>query len=402
MKDKGFFNSEQFSTTKAETLDSDTPVIGIGASAGGLKALELFLGSAPEKSGMAFIVVQHLDPTRESTMVEMLKRVTSMPVFQAQGQTVVQPNCVYIIPPNKDMSLFHGALHLFEPVAPRGLRLPIDYLFRSLAEDRGGRAIAVILSGMGTDGTLGLKAIKEKGGMVLVQEPASAKFDSMPQSAINTGLVDVVAPAEELIFKAIAYLKHKPLIGGLEQGLADKDNNIIEKIVILLRSQTGHDFSLYKKTTVYRRIVRRLGIHQIKDLATYIRFLQENPQELQVLFKELLIGVTSLFRDPETWEQLKEQAILELFTTRTPDQPLRAWVAGCSTGEEAYSLAIIFKEALDTLNQPPTFRFRSLPPTLIETPLKRPAGVSIQTTLLQMFPRNGCAAFSLKMKAVTG
>ncbi|WP_241422458.1 chemotaxis protein CheB [Candidatus Contubernalis alkaliaceticus] len=357
-KEKNFSTSEQFSTTKVKTLDADFPIIGIGASAGGLEALELFLGNVPEKSGIAFIVVQHLDPTREGAMVELLKRVTPMLVFQAQEQTAVQPNCVYIIPPNKDMSLFHGALHLFEPVAPRGLRLPIDYLFRSMAEDRGERAIVAILSGMGTDGTLGLKAVKEKGGMVLVQEPASAKFDSMPKSSINTGLVDVVAPAEELIFKAIAYLKHKPVIGGLEQGLTDKDSNTFEKIAILLRSQTGHDFSFYKKTTVYRRIERRLGIHQINDLATYIRFLQENPQELQVLFKELLIGVTSFFRDPEAWEQLKKQAILELFATRSLDQPLRAWVPACSTGEEAYSLAIIFKEALEYAKPTAGFSFQ--------------------------------------------
>lgn len=354
-KDKGFLTNEQFSTTKTETPDADFPIIGIGASAGGLEALELLLGNVPEKSGMAYIVVQHLDPTREAAMVELLGRVTPMSVFQAQEQTAVQPDCVYIIPPNKDMSLFHGKLYLFEPVAPRGHRLPIDYLFRSMAEDRRERAIAVILSGMGTDGTLGLKAIKEKGGVVLAQEPASAKFDSMPQSAIKTGLVDMVAPAEELIIKAIAYLKHKPLIDESEHGLADKDNNTIEKIVILLRSQTGHDFSLYKKTTVLRRVERRLGVHQINDLATYIRFLQENPQELQVLFKELLIGVTSFFRDPEAWEQLKEQAIPELFTTRKPDQTLRAWVPGCSTGEEAYSLAIVFKEALEYAKPTPNF-----------------------------------------------
>ena len=346
-KNKDFSTGEQVGTTKAKNLDKDFPIIGIGASAGGLEALELFLGSVPARNGMAFIVVQHLDPTREGMMVELLKRVTAMPVFQVQEQTAVEPNCVYVIPPNKDMSLFHRELHLFDPTVPRGRRLPIDYLFSSMAEDQGERAIAVILSGMGTDGTLGLKAIKEKGGIALAQEPVSAKFDSMPQSAINTGLVDVVAPAEELFFEAMDYLKHKPLIGGLEQDVPDKDSNIFEKIIILLRSQTGHDFSHYKKTTVYRRIERRLGIHQIGDLATYIRFLQENPQELQALFKDLLIGVTRFFRDSEVWEQLKEQIISELFITHTSDQPLRAWVPGCSTGEEVYSLAIIFKEALE-------------------------------------------------------
>ncbi len=328
----------------------DFPIIGIGASAGGLEALELFLRNVPDNSGMAFVVVQHLDPTREGMMVDLLKRVTTMPVFQVRENNSVQPDCVYLIPPNKDMSLFHGALHLFEPVAPRGLRLPIDYLFRSIAEDRQERAIGVILSGMGTDGTLGLKAIKEKGGMVFVQEPTAAKFDGMPGSAIHTGLVDSVAPAEELPLKIIKYLKHKP-----EQGLAEKDRSAFEKIAILLRSQTGHDFSLYKKTTVYRRIERRMGLHQIAELATYIRFLQENPQELQLLFKELLIGVTSFFRDPEAWEQMKEEVIPELFSGRAHNQPLRAWVPGCSTGEEAYSLAIIFKEALEYITPAANF-----------------------------------------------
>jgi two-component system, chemotaxis family, CheB/CheR fusion protein len=342
-------------TIKGEIPDADFPIIGIGSSAGGLEALELFLGNVPVKSGMAFIVVQHLDPTRKGIMVELLKRVTSMPVFQVQENTSVQPDCVYIIPPNKDMSLFHGVLHLLEPTAPRGLRLPIDFLFRSMADDRQERAIGVILSGMGTDGTLGLMAMKEKGGVVFVQEPASAKFDSMPKSAMQTGLIDIVAPVDELPSKIIAYLKHKFLIGGLDPELADKDHNALVKIAILLRAQTGHDFSLYKKTTIYRRIERRMGVHQIDKLTSYIRFLQDNPQELQVLFKELLIGVTGFFRDLEAWEQMKEQIIPGLIAGSVPNQPLRAWVPGCSTGEEAYSLAIIFKEALEHINSTASF-----------------------------------------------
>ena len=346
-KDKGFSSSEQVGTPKTENLDADFPIIGIGASAGGLEALTLFLEGVPEKTGMAFIVVQHLDPTREGILVELLNRATNMPVIQAKEKATVKPNCVFVIPPNKDMSLFHRKLHLFDPIEPRGHRLPIDYLFRSMAEDLGEQAIAVILSGMGMDGTLGLKAIKEKGGLILVQEPASAKFDSMPKSAINTGLVDVVAPAEELCFEVLDYLEHRSQIRKLNKDLGDKDSGAFEKIVILLRSKTGHDFSHYKKTTVFRRIERRMGIHQIDDIKDYIRFIQENPEELEVLFKELLIGVTRFFRDSKQWEQLKEQAIAELFTNRTPDQPLRAWVPGCSTGEEAYSLAIIFKEALE-------------------------------------------------------
>jgi two-component system CheB/CheR fusion protein len=331
------------------SLEAAFPIIGIGASAGGLEALELFLGKVPERSGMAFVIVQHLDPTHKGIMAELLQRTTAMQVVQVKDRTRVQPDCVYVIPPNKDMSILHGVLHLLAPVAPRGLRLPIDFFLRSLADDRQDRCIGVILSGMGSDGTLGLRAIKEKAGVVFVQEPASAKFDGMPRSAIDAGLADVVAPVEELPGKIIAFLQHAPLIA--KPGLAqeDKAQSGLEKVVILLRAQTGHDFSLYKKTTVYRRIERRMGIHQIHRIASYVRFLQENPQELEMLFKELLIGVTSFFRDPAAWEQLKKEVIPALLAGRAPSQALRAWVPGCSTGEEAYSLAILFKEALEQL-----------------------------------------------------
>jgi len=331
------------------SLEAAFPIVGIGASAGGLEALAIFLGKVPAGSGMAFVIVQHLDPTHKGIMAELLQRTTTMQVVQVKDRTRVQPDCVYVIPPNKDMSILHGVLHLLAPVARRGLRLPIDFFLRSLADDRQDQSIGVILSGMGSDGTLGLRAIKEKAGVVFVQAPASAKFDGMPRSAIDAGLADVVAPVEELPGKIIAFLHHAPLIG--KPGLAheDKAQSGLEKIVILLRSQTGHDFSLYKKTTVYRRIERRMGIHQIDRIASYVRFLQENPQELELLFKELLIGVTSFFRDPAAWEQLKTEAIPALLAGRPPSQALRAWVPGCSTGEEAYSLAIVFKEAMEQL-----------------------------------------------------
>ena len=327
----------------------DFPIVGIGASAGGLEALELFLRNVLPESGMAFVIVQHLDPTHKGMMVELLQRATAMKVIQVKDRTKVHPECVYVIPPNKDMSILRGVLHLLDPVAPRGLRLPIDFFFRSLADDAEERSIAVILSGMGTDGTMGLRAIKGKAGVVFVQEPASAKFDSMPRSAIDAGLADVIAPVETLPGKIIAYLQHVPLIAkpGLVQ--EDKAHSGLEKVVILLRAQTGHDFSLYKKNTVYRRIERRMGIHQIDKIATYVRFLQENPQELEMLFKELLIGVTSFFRDPAAWEKLKGEIIPVLLADRSRSQALRAWVPGCATGEEAYSLAIVFKEALEQL-----------------------------------------------------
>ncbi len=323
------------------------PIIGIGASAGGLEALERFLGHVPEGSGMAFVIVQHLDPTHKGIMPELLQRITRMRVIQVKDRTRVQPDCVYVIPPNKDMSILHGVLHLLDPVARRGLRLPIDFFFRSLADDRQEQSIGVILSGMGTDGTLGLKAIKEKAGVVFVQDPASAKFDGMPRSAIDAGLADVVAPVEDLPAKIIAVLQHVPLITKPGLALESRTLSAIEKVFILLRAQTGHDFSLYKNSTVYRRIERRMGIHQIGKIADYVRFLQENAQELDLLFKELLIGVTSFFRDPAAWDQLKAEAIPALLADRRSAQALRAWMPGCSTGEEAYSLAMLFKEAIE-------------------------------------------------------
>ena len=323
------------------------PIVGIGASAGGLEALEQFLRHVPENSGIAFVIVQHLDPTHKGIMPELLQRTTGMEVFQVRDRMKVKPNCVYVIPPNKDMSILHGVLHLFEPTAPRGLRLPIDFFLRSLAEDRQERSIGVILSGMGSDGTMGLRAIKEKAGVALVQEPASAKFDSMPRSAIDAGLADLVAPAEDLPGKIIDYLRHALVIAKAERPLEEKDQSALEKVLILLRAKTGHDFSLYKKNTVYRRIERRMSIHQIDRIAAYVRYLQENSQEVELLFKELLIGVTSFFRDPAAWEQLQQEAIPALLAGRPAGRALRAWSAGCSTGEEAYSLAIAFKEALE-------------------------------------------------------
>ncbi len=223
------------------------PILGIGASAGGLEALELFLKNIPEDSNIAFVIVQHLDPTRKDMMVELLQRITTLQVVQVTESNLVEPNFIYIIPPNKDMSIFHGKLHLFEPEAPRGLRLPIDFFFRSLADDQQERSIGVILSGMGTDGTLGLVTIKERGGVGFVQEPATAKYDSMPQSAIKAGLADVIAPVEDLPARIFAYLQHKPSFESLEPTLTDKTQASFDKVMILLRSKTGHDFSLYKK-----------------------------------------------------------------------------------------------------------------------------------------------------------
>ncbi|SMF95874.1 two-component system, chemotaxis family, CheB/CheR fusion protein [Methylomagnum ishizawai] len=327
----------------------DFPIVGIGASAGGLEALEQFLSHVPAGSGMAYIIIQHLDPTRQGIMPELLGRMTPMRATQAEDGMEVAPDCVYVIPPNKDLSILGNVLCLLDPVEARGLRLPIDFFLRALAAERRERAAAVILSGMGSDGTLGLKAVKEKAGLVLVQDPADAKFDGMPRSAIDTGLADIVAPAEALPARLIAALHHPPPLPLPIQGnltpLESATRSALDQVVILLRVRTGQDFSLYKKSTVYRRIERRMGVHQIDRIATYVRFLQENPGEVNLLFKELLIGVTSFFRDKAAWAYLREEALPTLLVEHPEGRTLRAWVPACSTGEEAYSLAITFREA---------------------------------------------------------
>ncbi|HZK97957.1 MAG TPA: chemotaxis protein CheB, partial [Prolixibacteraceae bacterium] len=345
-------NSKETAKGKATAPveNTDFPIVGIGASAGGLEALEQFFENMPKDCGMAFVIIQHLDPTRIGIMPELLQRITPMKVVQVVDRIKVKPNCVYVIPSNKSMSMLNGALYLFEPVETHGLRLPIDVFFRSLADDRQEKSIGIILSGMGSDGSLGMKAIKEKNGAVLVQEPGSAKFDSMPRNAIQSVVVDIVAPATELPAKLIAFLQFIPIIK------ADDDKEILnksnlEKIIILLREQSGHDFSLYKKNTLFRRIERRKGVHQIDKINSYVRFLQGNPKEVEILFKELLIGVTSFFRDTAVWDMLRDEVLPALISDLPDRYVLRAWVTGCSTGEEAYSMAIVFREVIEKLKK---------------------------------------------------
>ncbi|MCC6532644.1 MAG: PAS domain-containing protein [Burkholderiales bacterium] len=325
------------------------PIVGIGASAGGLEALEVFFRRVPQNSGMAFVVVQHLDPSHKGAMVELLQRCAHIPVSEAADGMRVESNHVYVIAPNCDLSIMHGTLHVMRPLGARGLRLPIDFFFRSLAQDQQERAIGVVLSGMGSDGALGLRAIKEKAGAAFVQSLVSAKFDGMPRSAIETGLADVVESAEALPAKIIAYARHAPHIAHDASAPEEKARSALEKIFVLLRLRTGNDFSSYKKSTIYRRIERRMGLHQIDSIATYVSYLRENPEEIEQLFKELLIGVTSFFRDPESWDYLGREALPTLLAERGAGTALRAWVPGCSTGEEAYSLAIVFKETLERL-----------------------------------------------------
>lgn len=330
------------------------PLVGIGTSAGGLEALELFLRYVPAECGMAFVIIQHLSPTHVGNLPELLQRSTTMKVTQVDSTTKVQPDHVYVIPPNKDMSISKRTLCLHDPEAEtkHGLRLPIDFFFHSLAEDAAEQSIGVILSGMGSDGCKGLAAIKEQGGLTLAQEPSSAKFDSMPKSAIDAGLVDIVASAEELPARIIDFLGCATPRWKNEQDLREKEQSSFEKITTLLKAKTRHDFSLYKPNSLLRRIERRMSIHKIDSITNYATFLQKNSHEVDLLFKELLIGVTSFFRDLVMWEELKNEALPKILEAYPDGGALRAWSCGCSTGEEAYSLAMTFVEALDQYKQP--------------------------------------------------
>lgn len=334
----------------------DFPIVGIGASAGGLEAFESFFSGMPTdmEPGMAFILVQHLAPDHKSMLTDLIKRYTRMPVFEVEDGMSVRPNCVYIIPPNNDMAFINGSLQLFKPEEPRGLRLPIDFLFRSLAQDQHERSIGIVLSGTGSDGTLGIRAIKKEGGMVMAQTPSSTSYNGMPNSAIETGLVDHELLPSEMPATLISYAAQifgEPSLRPEAAQRVKKNESAVNKIFIILRSHTGQDFSLYKPTTIHRRIERRMAILRIERIDSYVKYLEKNPNEVEALFKDLLIGVTSFFRDPEAFKVLEGQIIPNLITKKQNGGDIRIWSAGCSTGEEAYSLAILLMEHLEKIKQ---------------------------------------------------
>ena len=336
---------------RAAQDDPGFPIIGLGASAGGLEAFEQFFRHVPPDSGMAFILVPHLDPGHASMLTEILQRITVMPVVEAQDQMGVAPNQVFVIPPNRDMAIFNGVLQLTLPAALHGHRMVIDSFLRSLAEEQGEKAICVILSGTGTDGTLGLRAVHGAGGASFVQDPSTAKYDGMPSSAVRSGLATYVLPVEKIPEQLMTYAKtlfEKKVKPAPPVSTA---TSALNKIMLLLRSRTGHDFSLYKQSTIQRRIERRMAVHGLENTDTYARYLQEHPQEVQLLFKELLITVTSFFRDPEAFAVLKKDILPQLFEHKPENYIFRIWVPGCATGEEAYSIAILFSEYMDDSKQ---------------------------------------------------
>lgn len=321
-------------------------IVGIGASAGGLEALETVFRAMPINEGLAFVLVVHLDPTRKSITDELIQRCTVMKVCEATDDMTVEQNTVYIIPPGKNLSLLNGTIQLMDTTEKHGLRLPIDYFFRSLAKDWKEKSVGIILSGMGTDGTLGIRAIQEVGGLTMVQDPASAKFDSMPRSAIKNGLVDFILTPEKIPEALFGYLSKSPAVI-TQKGTDRIELTKLQKIYVLIRDQTGNDFSEYKSSSVLRRVERRMSIKSIENMADYVTYLQKNPEEIDLLFRDVLIGVTSFFRDPEAFESLRTQ-ILQKFRAHPPNQNVfRAWCPGCATGEEAFSLAILIRECLE-------------------------------------------------------
>lgn len=317
-------------------------VVGLGASAGGLEALEQFLSRVRPGSGCAYLVVQHLDPTRETLLHQLLQRVCALPVRPAEDAQRIEADAVYVIPPDAELTVRAGALRVSRPPAPRGHRLPIDALFRSLADGFGAQAVGVVLSGMGADGAQGLLAIHRGGGLTLAQDPASAGFDAMPKSAIAAGGVDIVAEPADMPAR-------------IGSRLAPSGDTSLHEVLALLHEHTRHDLSLYKPNTLARRVARRMAAHGLGSRAAYVAFLRANPQELDLLFRELLIGVTAFFRDPPVWDVLQRDVLPALIERQAGlGAPLRAWVVGCSTGEEAYTLAMAFTEVTESL--PPASR----------------------------------------------
>ena len=326
------------------------PVVGIGASAGGLEAFEQFFTHMPSDAGIAFVLIPHLDPSHASMMTELIARLTKMKVQEGKSGMPIEPDNVYVIPPNSNISLFHRTIALSEPIDQRGLRMPIDFFFRSLAEDVGEKAICIILSGTGADGTLGLRAVNGAGGMSMVQDPATAKYNGMPLSAISTGFVDFTLPAEKMPGQLISYAAHfYPRSSKTVSPAGKKTQDSMQKIFLLLRSKTGHDFSQYKKNTINRRIEKRMSLHQIDDVLQYLHYMHDHPEEVKLLFREFLIGVTSFFRNAEAFEIIKKKILPKIMEGKPENYELRVWTPGCATGEEVYSIAMIIREYMDEL-----------------------------------------------------
>ena len=343
-------STDQNLTNDAKSTEKESHyIVGIGASAGGLEALQKFLSALPPDTGFPFVIIQHLSPDYKSLLGEILGKYTTMPVVQVEDGMAVQPNHVYVIQPGKNMRISNGKL-LLSAQREKELNLPIDMFFRSLAAESGAHAIAIVLSGTGSDGTNGVRDIKEHDGMVMVQDIESSKFDGMPRSAMRTGTVDVQATPETLALE-LGHISEsaKKQPETLVKSEKQVDAELMKKVYIILKKVSNINFTHYKQTTILRRIERRMMIAHKDSLEGYVDFLYESPEEVKILSREVLIGVTSFFRDPEYFQNLKDIAIQDILLHSAEDEPIRVWVAGCSTGEEAYSIAILFCEEMETL-----------------------------------------------------
>jgi two-component system, chemotaxis family, CheB/CheR fusion protein len=336
--------SANASESGATTKNASCPIVGIGASAGGIAALQKFFPGVAPDSGLAYVVIQHLDAEHRSELASIIQRSAELESEVVKDETAIEANRIYVIPPGSSMTVKDCRLHLTKMQDTRSKRTPIDDFLISLAEDQGENAAGVILSGTGSDGTMGLRAVKEQGGLTLAQE--SAEYDGMMRSAVQTGLVDIVLPAEDMAAKLVDYFKH---VTGVrdeknQSALRGDTADQLSRITALLRTRTGHDFSGYKDNTIQRRIQRRMQVLQIDDAAAFYERLREDPQQVDLLFQDLLIGVTSFFRDPQAFEHLERSIIPKLFEHRKPDETIRIWAPGCATGEEAYSVAMLLRE----------------------------------------------------------
>ncbi len=347
----GFFAESDYDSELNHLNILDFPVIGIGASAGGLEALQEFFSDMPPDPGAAFVVVQHLSPDYKSLMDELLARFTKMVIHRVEDGMSIEENHIYLIPPRKNMTIFHGKLLLTDQKKDKSLNLPIDIFLRSLARDQEKNAIGIILSGTGSDGTLGIRAIKEYGGMAMVQDDRSAKFDGMPRSSISTGMVDFILPPAKLADELVNYIRH-PFIKKTDniENLINQDEHLLSKVIALLRDVKGVDFSDYKDNTIIRRLEKRISINRFENLQDYVHFLTNNNREISTLFNELLIGVTRFFRDSEAYKKLETEVIPQLLRQTAKNEEIRVWVTACSTGEEAYSIAILFLESMSQRN----------------------------------------------------
>ncbi len=328
------------------------PVVGLGASAGGIEALAEFFDAMPADSGLAFVVVLHLDPTKESQLSSILALHTKMPVAQIEDGTGITPNYVYVIAPNHDLTLDGDTLRLIEPTQPRSRRHPVDVLFKSLSEQRRERTAAIVLSGTGTNGTQGLKEIKAAGGLILVQDPKIAGFDGMPRSAIGAGVADYVLPAGDMPEVLLRYFQHSYVAApDVPAAKAADTQPEVEQILTLIRAHSSQDFRSYKPATLLRRINRRMSLKGLTNLGSYIDLLRAEPGELQALVRDLLINVTSFFRDAEAWTTLDETVVAQIVADRDDGASIRVWVPACSTGEEAYSIAMLLTEAAEAADK---------------------------------------------------